>query len=209
MKIAILTSKNNWFEPYAQTLSKFLNSAQVYTNHEDCKVKYDVVFILSYHQLVDSRFLSRNLHNIVIHESLLPEGKGWAPLFWQVLENKKIIPFTMFEASNGIDDGDIYLVDKLKLTGYELNKELRKKQAEKIINMCVNFVNSYDAFKNPKKQSGSETFYAKRNQNDSLLDIDKSIKEQFNLLRIVNNEEYPAFFEIDGNKYLLKIEEFK
>ena len=63
--------------------------------------------------------------------------------------------------------------------------------------------------KNPKKQSGSDTFYAKRNPKDSMIDIDKSIKEQFNLLRIVNNEEYPAFFEIDGNKYLLKIEEFK
>jgi len=25
-------------------------------------------------------------------------------------------------------------------------------------------------------------------------------------LRIVNNDEYPAFFEINGHKYLLKIE---
>jgi len=44
--------------------------------------------------------------------------------------------------------------------------------------------------------------------NDSRLDIDRSIKEQFNLLRVVGNEEYPAFFEINGHKYLLKIENF-
>ena len=36
--------------------------------------------------------------------------------------------------------------------------------------------------------------------------INKTIKEQFNLLRIVNNQEYPAFFEIDGRKYKLTIE---
>jgi methionyl-tRNA formyltransferase len=115
----------------------------------------------------------------------------------------------MFEALNDIDGGDIYLLDKLELTGYELNEELKKKQAEKIINMCINFVNNYDTFKTLIKQSGNETFYEKRNKSDSVLDINKSIKEQFNLLRVVDNEKYPAFFEIDGKKYLLKIKEFK
>ena len=112
----------------------------------------------------------------------------------------------MFEASNGVDGGDIYLVDELELTGFELNDELRKKQANKIIDMCISFVTNYEEYKISRKQSGHETFYAKRGPNDSRLNIHKSIKEQFNLLRIVNNEEYPAFFEVDGRKYLLKIE---
>ncbi len=34
-----------------------------------------------------------------------------------------------------MDDGDIILQDELHLTGYELNDELREKQAKKIINM--------------------------------------------------------------------------
>jgi methionyl-tRNA formyltransferase len=209
MRIAILTSKNQWFEHYVQTLSESLDNAKIFNNHEDFKDKYDIVFILSYHQLVGKEFLSKNTHNIVIHESLLPKGKGWSPFFWQVLDNKRTIPFTMFEASNGIDDGDIYLVDELELTGFELNDELRKKQAEKIINMCINFVNNYDKLKSLNKQSGDETFYAKRGLNDSRLDVNKSIKEQFNLLRVVSNKEYPAFFEIDGHKFLLKIEKFE
>jgi methionyl-tRNA formyltransferase len=209
MRIAILTSKNQWFEYYAKILSESLGNAKIYNNYENFEGKDDIVFILSYHQLVGKEFLSKNTHNIVIHESLLPEGKGWSPLFWQVLDNKKTIPFTMFEASYDIDDGDIYLVDELKLTGFELNDELRKKQAEKIINMCINFVNNYDKFKSLNKQSGDETFYAKRGLSDSRLDVNKSIKEQFNLLRVVSNKEYPAFFEIDGHKFLLKIERFK
>jgi methionyl-tRNA formyltransferase len=209
MRIAILTSKNQWFEYYAKILSESLGNAKIYNNYENFEGKHDIVFILSYHQLVGKEFLSKNTHNIVIHESLLPEGKGWSPLFWQVLDNKKTIPFTMFEASHGIDDGDIYLVDELELTGFELNDELRKKQAEKIINMCINFVNNYDKFKSLNKQSGDETFYAKRGLSDSKLDVNKSIKEQFNLLRVVSNKEYPAFFEIDGHKFLLKIERFK
>ena len=37
-------------------------------------------------------------------------------------------------------------------------------------------------------------------------DSNKSLKEQFNLLRIVDNINYPAFFELDRHKYILKIE---
>ena len=40
---------------------------------------------------------------------------------------------------------------------------------------------------------------------DSLLDFNKTITEQFNLLRVVDNDKYPAFFENQGEKYFLKI----
>ena len=209
MKTAILTSKNQWFEYYAKMLSKSIGNAKIYNHHSDIIASYDIVFILSYHQVVDKNFLSKNKHNIVIHESFLPKGKGWSPLFWQVLDKKKIIPFTMFEASSDIDGGDIYLVDRLVLTGFELHDELRKKQAEKTIEMCVKFIDNYGSLKAPTQQRGSSTFYAKRDSDDSKLDVNKSIRDQFNLLRIVNNKEYPAFFEIDGHKFLLKIEKFE
>lgn len=206
MKIAILTTKKQWFESYAGVLSKKLGNISIYTNHESLLQNHDIVFILSYHQIIPKEILEKSKHNIVIHGSLLPKGKGWAPLFWQVLEGKKIISFTMFEAREGADDGDIYMRKNLKLSGYELNEELREKQAELTIEMCLEFVNNYEKYKTPSKQSGDESFYVKRNKEDSELDVNKTIKEQFNLLRIVNNNEYPAFFEFDGNRYILKIE---
>jgi len=206
MKIAILTTKNQWFEAYAYTLSEKLGNIPIFNNHADFDNKYDIVFILSYHQIIPQEILKKNGHNIVIHASALPKGKGWAPLFWQILEGKGNIPFTMIEASNGVDNGDIYMQESLELAGDELNEELRDKQAKLTIKMCLEFVNNYEQYKTPVKQSGGESFYAKRSKEDSELDIDKTIKEQFNLLRIVNNNEYPAYFELDGNRYILKIE---
>jgi len=206
MKIAILTTKNQWFEAYADTLSEKLGNIPIFNNHADFDDKYDIVFILSYHQIIPQEILNKNKHNIVIHASALPKGKGWAPLFWQVLEGRNNIPFTMIEASDGVDNGDIYMQDMLELVGDELNKELRDKQAKLTIKMCLEFVNNYEQYKSPVKQSGDESFYAKRSKEDSELDIDKTIKEQFNLLRIVNNNEYPAYFELDGNRYILNIE---
>ena len=42
-------------------------------------------------------------------------------------------------------------------------------------------------------QIGEETFYSRRNKEDSELDIKKSIESQFNLFRVCDNEKYPAF----------------
>jgi methionyl-tRNA formyltransferase len=206
MKIAILTSPDQWFIPYAEKLQQKLQSSELYFNHNELNDMYDIVFILSYHKIIPIEQLNNNKHNIVIHASALPQGKGWAPMFWQILEGKNEIPFSMFEAASGVDDGDIYMRDTLVLTGYELHDELREKQANFIIDMCLKFINNYDIYKIPNKQNGEETFYPKRNAKDSELNIDKSIREQFNLLRIVSNEDYPAFFNIGGHKYMIKIE---
>ena len=209
MKIAISTSQNQWFIPYAEELNKKIKNSTLFFNHEDIKENYDVVFILSYHQIIKKEYLNKNKHNIVIHASNLPEGKGWAPMFWQILEGKNEIAFSMFEASVGVDDGDIYMKKQLILTGYELNEELRDKQAKFTIEMCLEFLNNYDKYKLAGVQTGIESFYTKRIAEDSELDVSKSLDEQFNLLRIVDNENYPAFFYKDNKKYILKIEEAK
>ncbi|WP_457593291.1 formyltransferase family protein [Hydrogenimonas sp.] len=208
MKIGILTSPNQWFIPYAEQLSKQIKDSEILFDHTKIE-GFDILFILSYHKIIPENLLQKNRHNIVVHASDLPKGKGWAPMFWQILEGKKDIPFTMFEAGKGIDDGDIYMKKTLHLDGFELNQELREKQAQFIIKMCLDFLDNYEKYKTPKSQKGKETFYSKRTAKDSQLDIDKTIREQFNLLRIVDNEEYPAFFEIEGHRYILKIEKAK
>lgn len=209
MQIAILTSPDQWFTTYAIEFKESIPSSELVFDHNDLIKKYDIVFILSYHKMIPDEHLRKNGCNIVVHASALPNGKGWAPMFWQILEGKNEIPFTMFEASDSIDNGDIYMQEILYLTGYELNTELREKQAKFIIAMCQKFLNNYDTYKITHKQIGKESFYSKRSAKDSELDINKTIKEQFNLLRIVSNNEYPAFFKMDGHTYILKIEEAK
>ncbi len=207
MKVAILTSTNQWFIPYAKELEMKIQNAKLFFTHKEIDESFDIVFILSYHNLIEDKYLKAHKYNLVIHESALPKGKGWAPMFWQVLDGENKIPFTMFEASQGVDNGDIYMQKILKLTGYELNSELRKKQADFTIGMCLEFLNNYEKYKIPVKQNGIESFYSKRTVKNSELNVNKSLKEQFNLLRIVDNESYPAFFKINNKEYKIKIEE--
>lgn len=208
MKAVILTTYDQWFRPYTERLSRRLNNASVYYDHSEVTGYYDVIFILGYHQILPESFIARCDWNLVVHESALPDGRGWSPLFWQVLEGRREIVFTMFNASCGVDSGDIVMQRILGLSGFELNAELREKQAMLTMTMCEDFYRNPARFSPSPQSEGAGKIYRRRTPDDSQLDIDKSIREQFNLLRTVDNDEYPAFFYIDGKKYKLKIQDF-
>ena len=54
-------------------------------------------------------------------------------------------------------------------------------------------------------QRGEPTYYPKRTLLDSEINVDSSIRESFQKLRVGNNEEWPSFFYLNGVKYILKI----
>jgi methionyl-tRNA formyltransferase len=207
MNITILTDNpNSWYIFYIKDLINSLkinhNVKHIFDKSEI--VNGDIMFLLSCEKILDAKYLKYHKNNIVIHPSKLPLGKGWSPLAWQVLENKNSIPFTLFEAIDKLDAGEIYIVKYLNLKGHELNDEIKNNQGKLFNDMVLEFVNTFNKLK-PVKQHGKETFYSKRTKSDSELNINLSIKEQFNLLRIVDNERYPAHFYLNKKKYILKI----
>jgi methionyl-tRNA formyltransferase len=164
----------------------------------------DIAFLLGCEHLVPEEVLRCNKHNIVVHPSKLPHGKGFSPLAWQIIKGKNSIPIVLFEAVKEVDAGAIYYFDELRFEGHELNDEIKHAQGEKTVELVLRFVNEYPNV-TAKKQSGESTFYPRRTCADSKLDVNKSLSEQFNLLRVVDNKRYPAFFWYKNHKYVLKI----
>lgn len=206
MKVQILVdNKNSWYIPFAKKLEKKLSetidSVNLIHEHDEV-VEGDVLCLVSCEKIF--KRLELNKSNVVVHESALPKGKGWSPLSWQVLAGKKKITVTLFEAQNNIDSGVIYLQDYISLEGHELLKEIKYKQGILTNELLEKYIYNFPNIKG-KAQVGKSTFYNKRTPEDSELDINKTIIEQFNLLRIVDNDNYPAFFVKDGFKYILKI----
>lgn len=202
----VVDNPKSWMNPYAKRLAADLKSRHtVFFVRDSKKVKTgDCAFYLSCEKIVPKDVLARNRHNIVVHESALPNGKGWSPLTWQILAGKNEIPITLFEAEERVDSGPIYLQEKMKFDGHELIDELHQVQGEATIRLVKIFLKKYSMI-NGKKQTGKESFYPRRTAKDSQLDIRKSIAEQFNLLRVADNEKYPAFFDYRGHRYILKI----
>jgi methionyl-tRNA formyltransferase len=208
MKITILTDdRKSWFVPYARLLLKrlALKGHSVRLIFSSAKIrKCDVCFLLSCTGIVSEDKLRLNKHNIVVHASDLPKGRGFSPLQWQILEGKKRIPLTLFEAVKELDAGPYYIKDFLMLDGSELYDELKKKLGDKVIRMCLAYISKYDSLI-PVRQKGRPTFYPRRTKKDDRLDIHKSIADQFNRLRIANNRIFPAYFIHKGQTYVINI----
>lgn len=167
----------------------------------------DCALFLSCGQLAGAAILARNVHNVVVHESDLPRGRGWSPMTWQVLEGKACIPVTLFEAQLSVDSGPIYAQTQMQLQGHELVDELRALQAEATLRLCQWWVQNYPvAVQTAREQRGTPSTYPRRRAEDSRLDPALTLAEQFNLLRVVDNDAYPAFFDHHGVRYVLRIE---
>lgn len=203
----LLDKHNNWIEPHLGQSGKFFDNSKYKfkTSHNPDEVfNQDIVFIVGYTKILKPEFLAKNQLNLVIHESDLPLGKGFSPVQWQILEGKNEIAVCLIEASDPVDSGNIFLRSSFTLNGFELYDEIRSKQAVATVDVISEFLQIYPVF-NASKQTGADSFYRRRSSKDGELDIKKSISEQFGLLRIGNNEEWPSYFYVDGQKYVLKI----
>ena len=209
LSLAILSDRQSWLNNYLYdlVLAWIHDGHRVLWTHQIEELQPgDLCFYLSCGQIVPGKVLAQFRNNLVVHESDLPRGKGWSPLTWQILEGKNHIPVTLFEAVDQVDSGDIYLQEWLEFKGHELIDELRQAQAAATLRLCRDFVKRYpEVLQSAKPQIGQGSFYLRRSPTDSKLDGDRPLAEQFNLLRIVDNEKYPAFIEICNSKYKILI----
>lgn len=207
-RVAFLFDKrNNWISNFIKR-DKFKRynkkfSFNFFENKNKVK-KFDIVFILGFTKILNKKFLQQNKLCLVIHESKLPLGRGFAPVQWQILKNKNKITVCLISINEKIDQGDIILKSIITFRGDELSDEIRFKQATASILLIKKFLKKFPHYI-LTKQKGKSTFYRRRNKFDSELNLNQSIKKQFNLLRICDNENYPAYFVFKKKKYVIKI----
>lgn len=210
MIINLLCDNNkSWIIPYVNSIRERLlklNYRVFFINSYEQIVEGELLFLLSCEKIMPQKYLGLNKHNLVIHESDLPKGKGWSPITWQILEGKNEITITLFEASTDVDSGKIYMKETIILNGSETLPKIKHQQGIFTEKLVLDFVKRYPNIKGIE-QVGEESFYRKRTSEDSELDINKTIDDQFNLLRVVDNERYPAFFYKNNKKYVIKIYE--
>lgn len=207
-RIAILTDPASWMKPYILHIAGQWQAAGhiVTVTHEQDYGAVDIAFFLSYSRLVRPDVLARARSNIVVHGSDLPQGRGWSPWSWQIVEGKNRLPLTLFEAAEGVDSGRIYSQRWVELAGHELIDEWQAVQAQATADLCSEFVEQFETLVlGGREQSGEASYYPRRTPQDSRLDPQRSIAEQFGLLRVVDNARYPAYFELEGQTYVLTI----
>lgn len=207
-RVSIVVDNPSWILPVSEALVSRANEAgdrAVLCRSHDDMAEGDVAFFLGCIKIAPPGVLSRHKRNLSVHESPLPEGHGFSPLTWQILAGENDIPICLFDAAEEVDTGAIVYQDVMRFEGHELIDELRAVQGAKTIELCLRFLNEA-APPLGRPQEGEPTGYPLRRPKDSRLDPARSIAEQFNLLRVVDNERYPAFFDWQGRSYTVRIE---
>ena len=206
-KVAFLLDKSNlWFEKQLKNYNFRLNNKYIFKFSKNLySIKnQNIVFALSYTKILSQSFLQKNGLVLVAHPSKLPKDKGFAPLQYQILRNRNKFYMSLIKAVKKVDAGPIYFQNSFMLNGTELSDEIRQIQGIQFLNIIKKFLIKYPNIKS-KKQIGKSNFNKRRYPKDSQLDINKTIKQQFNHLRINDNELYPSFFYHKGQKYIIKI----
>ena len=141
------------------------------------ELKPDVVIVVAYGKILPKDFLEFAKHGCInIHGSILPEYRGAAPIQWSVLDGKEFAGVTSMQMNEGLDTGDILLVEKTKIEENETSGDLYERLT--VLGADV-LLKTLEAIKtnslNPQKQDDSKSSYAKM-LDKSLSKIDWNLK---------------------------------
>lgn len=207
--VSVVVNTPGWFGPFALDLVAKLEASG---HRATFVVEYadvpsgDIAFFLSCTEITPPEVLARNGLNLVVHASDLPRGRGFSPLVWQILDGQSDIPLTMITMASEVDAGDVVMQRWMRFDGHELNEELRGVMGREIVAMCLDVARQTGPVER-RRQQGEPSWFRRRRPDDSKLDVHRSIANQFDLFRVVDNERYPAFFEFRGHRYKLRIED--
>ncbi|MDA9282316.1 UDP-2,4-diacetamido-2,4,6-trideoxy-beta-L-altropyranose hydrolase [Pseudomonadales bacterium] len=209
-QLVLVTAKGSWINDHIAGFyfELLLRGHAVRWVHELYKPLFgDICFYLGFDKIVPLSFREKFHFNLVVHESALPQGRGWSPLSWQILEDQDEVYITLLDAADEVDSGVIFLQDKMTFDGSELIEQIRTIQAQKTFKLCHEFLRHPEVVsRNARKQHGDISYYPRRLPEDSKLDINKPISELFNRLRIADPVRYPSYFRLRNSKYKLIIQ---
>jgi methionyl-tRNA formyltransferase len=165
----------------------------------------NILFLISCLEIIKADLRSRFQHTLVIHESDLPHGKGWSPIQWQILNGSNSITITLLEAVDKVDSGDIWKKEIVEFEGHELADEINEQIFPVKLDLMDFAIKNIDSVNKIIQKEIDEPHFPRRTSKDSEIDICKPISEQFNLLRIADDERYPCFFNYKGHHYKISL----
>lgn len=89
------------------------------------KINPDVIVVVAFGQILSKEILDMPKYGCVnVHASLLPKYRGASPIQWAVIDGCEYSGVTTMMMNEGIDTGDILLVEKVKLDSKETGGSL-------------------------------------------------------------------------------------
>lgn len=161
-----------------------------------------LIVVVAYGRILPPALLAIPPHGCInLHVSLLPRYRGPAPIQWAVLNGDKETGVTIMQLDEGVDTGDILLVEKVPIDPEETSGELFDKVSGIGAKTLVRAIEKLQAGAlTPQKQDDAMATKAPILKKEmARFTFAQNAETLHNLVRGMN--PWPAaFFELDGKK---------
>ena len=122
----------------------------------------DLICVAAYGKILPKEVLDLPVHGCInVHSSLLPKYRGAAPINWAIINGESRTGVTTMLMDEGMDTGDILLIEETNITADDTSETLTKRLSEIGAELLIKTI---DELKqeglNPIKQSDSEATLA-------------------------------------------------
>ena len=144
---------------------------------------------------------------LVLHASDLPRGRGWSPHIWELAAGASHITLSLLEAEDKVDSGKIWQKVQIAVPAAALWDEINHLLFSAEVQLMDFALASYGHIQSQDQPKDVEpTYYRRRIPQDSRIDPQQSLADQFDLIRVCDPHRFPAFFEYRGQCFALKLE---
>ncbi len=200
MKFAIACKSDHFWHQMKIQSPELINEASgIYKCQDDLRSllesNVDIVFFPHWSWVVPDEIIDR-FTCICFHSTPLPYGRGGSPIQNMVLNGHRDTQVVALKMTNQLDAGPIYLRQDVSLIGG--GEEVFRRIYQTTISMMKSLLTFLPS---PTEQEGEVTIFTRRQSDDSKLDMDDSIDNIFDKIRILDVDNYPpAYIEIGDYK---------
>lgn len=168
------------------------------------KLDPDIIIVAGWRQVINSELLDKYTF-VGFHPTLLPYGRGPAPIINTILNRSPISGVTMFYLDAGVDSGDIigqevFMIDKDD-TSYDVYKN--------IILCGIKLVKKYvpllldSAAPRTKQDDSNATYFPRLNDDFNKIDLDNNIDDIYSKIRALSYPYKGAYIGKNGKKLVI------
>ena len=208
MNISILTTHiKHPVNAYLENWAKKNQNHQINIVHSKEELDSgDILFLISCSEIISKLQRDRFEKTLVVHASDLPHGRGWSPHVWEIINGATNITLSLLEAADKVDTGDIWKKISVPIPKTALCDEINELIFDSELRLMDFAIENYNTIESKKQTNIDSTYWPKRSPKDSEIDINQTISEQFDLIRVCDPQRFPAYFYKDGVRFNIKIE---
>lgn len=149
------------------------------------KFEFDYIVTCAFGQFLSNDILNLpKKKSLNIHGSLLPEGRGGAPIHWSIIKGKKETGISIMEMVSKMDAGNYFLQYKINIDEDETTDDLFKKMENLIFQKTASAIIEINkGIKSIVQNEDEVSFWLNIKKDDAKIDFNFSIIDIHNKIR--------------------------